>query len=178
MQDLKAHIGQLATTINQLLFEDFGQENMSDITVRSGMELLQKQSLKVKYRFSRNLDLENSTNISGFADSSSVANSILAATDSTKMVEIDDCVPTIFYLADVVKITNSMTDVTDLTDITLDEISDQVTRVEIADPSCVDVDIINPMCVDAKMVDPRYANADRAEDVDSLVDKSDNVNMT
>ncbi|RDY01465.1 hypothetical protein CR513_15200, partial [Mucuna pruriens] len=57
MQELKAQIGQLATMINQLQFEDSGQvpsqailtpqENMSDITVRSGMELPQQQSLKV-----------------------------------------------------------------------------------------------------------------------------------
>ncbi|RDX91423.1 hypothetical protein CR513_26595, partial [Mucuna pruriens] len=193
MQEFKAQIGQLATTINHLQFEDSGQvpsqailspqENMSDITMRSGMELPQQQSLKVQYGFSRNPDLENSTTMSSFVDSSSVANSMLAATDSTKMVEIDDYVPIVSDLADVVKIANSMTDVTDLTNMILDEISDQVTRVEIFDPTCVDVDITNPMCADAKMVDPIYANADsafvdRAEDVDSLVEKSDSVNMT
>ncbi|RDX91470.1 hypothetical protein CR513_26548, partial [Mucuna pruriens] len=192
MQELKAQIGQLATTINQLQFEGSKQvpsqtilspqENMSDIIVRSGMELLQQQSLKVQYGLSRNPNSENSTNVPGFANSSSVANSMLAATNSTKMAEIDDYVPTIFDLADVVKIANSMTDVIDLTDMTLDEISNQVTRVEIVDPTCVDDDITNPMCADAKMVDPRYANvdnafADRAEDADSLVDKSDSVRL-
>ncbi|RDX89115.1 hypothetical protein CR513_29193, partial [Mucuna pruriens] len=150
VQELTTQIGQLATTINQLQFEDFGQ---------------------------------NSTTVLGFADSSSVANSMLAATNSTKMTEIDNCMPTVSDLVDVVKIANSMTDVTDLTDMTLDEISDQVTRVEIVDPACADVDTINPMCANAKMDDPRYANADNAfaegaEDVDSMVDKSDNVNMT
>ncbi|RDX93101.1 hypothetical protein CR513_24672, partial [Mucuna pruriens] len=193
MQELTTQIGQLATTINQLQFEDFGQvpsqailnpqENISDITVRCGMKLPQQQSLKVQYGFSRNPNLENSTTVSGFADSNSVAKSMLVVADSTKMVEINDCVPTVSNLADVVKIANSMIDVTDLTDMTLDEILDQVTRVEIADPACADVDITNPMCVDAKMADPRYVNADnafadRVEDVDSLVDKSNNVNMT
>ncbi|RDX96145.1 hypothetical protein CR513_21229, partial [Mucuna pruriens] len=52
MQELIAHIGQLATTINQLQFEDSGQvpsqaipnpqENISDITMRSDMELSQQ----------------------------------------------------------------------------------------------------------------------------------------
>ncbi|RDX77391.1 hypothetical protein CR513_42499, partial [Mucuna pruriens] len=89
MQELKAQIGQLAITINQLQFEDSRQvpsqailslqKNMSDITVRSGMELPQQQSLKMQYGFSGNPDLENSTTMSGFADSSSVANSMLAA---------------------------------------------------------------------------------------------------
>ncbi|RDX73788.1 hypothetical protein CR513_46545, partial [Mucuna pruriens] len=187
-------IGQLATTINQLQFEDFGQvpsqailspqENISDITMRSDMELLQQQqSLEVQYGFSGNPDSENSTTVLGFADSSSVAHSMLAATNSTKMAEIDDYVPTVSDPADVVKIANSMTGVTDLTDMTLDEISDQVTRVEIVDSACADVDITNPMCADTKMTDPRYANAnnafaDRVADADSLVDKSDNVNMT
>ncbi|RDX98743.1 hypothetical protein CR513_18296, partial [Mucuna pruriens] len=193
MQELKAHIGQLTTTINKLQFEDSEQvpsqailspqENISDITVRSDMELPQQQSLKVRYGFSGNPDSENSPTVLDFADSSSVANSMLATVDSTKMTEIDDYVPTVSDLADVVKIANSMTDVTDLTDMTLDEILDQVTRVEIADLACADVDITNPMCIDAKMTDPRYANAnnafaDRVEDVDSLVDKSDSVNMT
>ncbi|RDX80725.1 hypothetical protein CR513_38699, partial [Mucuna pruriens] len=59
---------------------------------------------------------ENLTSVLGFADSSSVANSMLSVAHSTKMAEIDDCVPTVFDLADVVKIANSMTDVTDLTD--------------------------------------------------------------
>ncbi|RDX91490.1 hypothetical protein CR513_26523, partial [Mucuna pruriens] len=193
IQELTTQIGQLATTINQLQFEDFGQvpsqailspqENISDITMRSDMELPQQQSLKVQYGFSRNPNSENSTTVLGFVDPSSVANSMLAAADSTKMAEIDDCVLTISDVVDVVKIANSMTDVTNLTYMTLDEISDQVTRVEKADPTYADVDITNPMCVDAKMADPRYANADnaftdRVEDADSLVDKSDNVNMT
>ncbi|RDY00883.1 hypothetical protein CR513_15868, partial [Mucuna pruriens] len=193
MQELKVQISQLTTTINQLQFEDSGQvpsqailspqENMSDITMRSGMELPQQQSLKVQYGFSRNPDSENSTTVLGFVDPISVANSMLAVADSTKMAKIDDYVPTVSDLADVVKIANSMTDVTDLTDMTLDEISDQVTRVKIVDLACVEVDISNPMCAYAKMADPRYANADnafadRAKDVDSLVDKSDNVNMT
>ncbi|RDX73787.1 hypothetical protein CR513_46549, partial [Mucuna pruriens] len=147
------------------------------------MELPQQQSPKVQYEFSGNPNSENLTTMAGFADSSCVANSMLAATDSTKMVKIDDCVPTVFDLADVVKIANYMTNVTNLTDMTSDKISDQVTRVEIANPACADADITNPMCVDAKIADPRYANvdnafADKAEDVDSLVDKSDNVNMT
>ncbi|RDX57901.1 hypothetical protein CR513_62823, partial [Mucuna pruriens] len=159
------------------------QENISDISMRSDMELPQQQSLKVQYAFSGNPNSENSTTMLGFADSNSVANSMLAATNSTKMVEIDDYVPTIFDLDDVVKIANSMIDVTDLIDMTLDKILDQVTMVEIANPACADVDITNPMCADAKMACPRYANvgnafADRAKDVDSLVDKSDNVNMT
>ncbi|RDX76536.1 hypothetical protein CR513_43459, partial [Mucuna pruriens] len=193
VQELTTQIGQLATTINQLQFEDFGQvpsqailspqENISDITMRSDMELPQQQSLKVQYGFSGNLDSENSTTMLGFADSSSVANSMLVVADSTKMAEIDDYMPTIFDLADVVKISNSMTGVTDLTDMTLDEISDQVTRVEIVDPACADVDITNPMYADAKMTDPKYANVDNAfaegaKDVDSMVDKLDNVNMT
>ncbi|RDX60837.1 hypothetical protein CR513_60989, partial [Mucuna pruriens] len=153
---------------------------MSDITMRSGMELSQQQSLKVQYGFSGNSDSENSTTVPGFADSNSVANSMLVAANSTKMAEIDDCMPTISNLVDVVKITNSMTD---LTDMTLDEISDQVTRVKIVDPARADADITNPTCADAKMVDPKYANADnafvdRAKDADSLVDKLDNVNMT
>ncbi|RDY02987.1 hypothetical protein CR513_13488, partial [Mucuna pruriens] len=181
MQELTAQIGQLATTINQLQFEDFGQvpsqailspqENISDITMRSDMELPQQQSLKVQYGFSGILDSENST----------ICCQPHACCYPTKMAEIDDYVPTISDLADVVKIANSMTDVTNLTDMTLDEISDQVTRVEIVDPACVD--ITNPTCAYAKMADPKYANADnafadRAEDVDSLVDKSDSVNMT
>ncbi|RDX91488.1 hypothetical protein CR513_26525, partial [Mucuna pruriens] len=98
MQELKAQIGQLATIINQLQFEDSGQvpsqailnpqENMSDITVKSGMEL-------------SNLDSENSTIMLGFADSSSVANSMLAIAGSTKMAEIDNYVPIVSDLADV-----------------------------------------------------------------------------
>ncbi|RDX87577.1 hypothetical protein CR513_30932, partial [Mucuna pruriens] len=80
------------------------QENMSDITVRSGMELPQQQSLKVQYGFSRNSNSKNSTTVMGFADSSSVANSMLAGVDSTKMTKIGDCVPTVFDMADVVKI--------------------------------------------------------------------------
>ncbi|RDX91466.1 hypothetical protein CR513_26550, partial [Mucuna pruriens] len=189
MQELTTQIGQLATTINQLQFEDFGQvpsqailspqENISDITMRSDMELPQQQSLKVQYGFFGNPDSENSTTVLGFADSNGVANSMLAAADSTKMAEIDDYVPTVSDLANVVKIANSKTD---LTDMILDEISDQVTRVEIADPACADVDITNPMRADAKMANPRYANADnafakRAEDSDSLVDKSNSVKI-
>ncbi|RDX98225.1 hypothetical protein CR513_18884, partial [Mucuna pruriens] len=159
------------------------QENISDITMRSDMELPQQHSLEVQYGFSGNSDSENSTIVLGFADSNIVAHSMLATTNSTKMAEIDDYVPTISDLADVIKIANSMHDVTDLTDMTLDEISDQVTRVKIANPPCADFDITNPMCADAKMTDPRYANADNAfaegaKDVDSMVDKSDNVNMT
>ncbi|RDX83928.1 hypothetical protein CR513_35104, partial [Mucuna pruriens] len=151
--------------------------------MRSGMELLQQQSLKMQYGFFGNLDSKNSTIVMGFTDSNSVSNSMLAVADSTKMTEIDDCVPTVSDVDNVIKIANFMTDVTDLTDMTLDEISDQVTRVEIVDPACVDVGITNPMCVNAKMADPRCANvdnafADRAEDVDSLVDKLDSVNMT
>ncbi|RDX74616.1 hypothetical protein CR513_45616, partial [Mucuna pruriens] len=168
VQELIAQIGQLATTINQLQFEDSGQvpsqailspqENISDITVRSDMELPQQQSLEVQYGFFGNPDSENSTTMLGFVDSSSVANSMLATTNSTKMAEIDDYVPTIYNLVDVIKIANSMHDVTNLTDMTLDEILDQ-------------------------MADPRYANADNAfaegvEDADSMVDKSENVNMT
>ncbi|RDY10453.1 hypothetical protein CR513_05022, partial [Mucuna pruriens] len=51
MQELTAQIDQLATIVNQLQFEDFGQvpsqailspqENISDITMRSDMELPQ-----------------------------------------------------------------------------------------------------------------------------------------
>ncbi|RDY08171.1 hypothetical protein CR513_07634, partial [Mucuna pruriens] len=193
VQELTTQIGQLATTINQLQFEDFGQvpsqailspqENISDITMRSDMELPQQQSPKVQYGFSGNPDSENSTTVLGFADSNIVAHSMLATTNSTKMAEIDDYVPTISDLADVIKIEYSMHDVIDLTDMTLDEISDQVTRVKIANPACADVDITNPMCADAKMADPRYANPNNAftegaEDADSMVDKSDNVNMT
>ncbi|RDX72443.1 hypothetical protein CR513_48074, partial [Mucuna pruriens] len=184
MQELTAQIGQLATMINQLQFKDFGQfpsqailspqENISDITMRSDMELPQQQSLKVQYGFSRNLDSENSTTVLGFADFSSVANSMLVAANSTKMAEIDDYMSTVSDLADVVKIANSMTGVTDLTDMILDEISDQVTKVEIADPACADVDITNPICADAKILIPDMLIA---EDVDSLVDKSDSVNM-
>ncbi|RDX64995.1 hypothetical protein CR513_56381, partial [Mucuna pruriens] len=154
VQELTAQIGQLATTINQLQFEDFGQvpsqailnsqENISDITMRDDMELPQQQSLKVQFGFSRNPNSKNSTTMLGFADSSGVANSMLAVVDSTRMAEIDDCVPTFSDLADVVKIANSMTDVTDLTNMTLDDISDQVTRVKIADPTCADFDITNP----------------------------------
>ncbi|RDX74564.1 hypothetical protein CR513_45678, partial [Mucuna pruriens] len=80
VQELTTQIGQLATTINQLQFEDSGQvpsqailspqENISDITVRSDMELPQQQSLKVQYGFSGNPDSENSTTVLGFADSS------------------------------------------------------------------------------------------------------------
>ncbi|RDY12959.1 hypothetical protein CR513_02181, partial [Mucuna pruriens] len=54
MQDLQTRIGQLATSVNQLQSKDFGQvpsqtihspqENMSDITMRSGKELPQQQS--------------------------------------------------------------------------------------------------------------------------------------
>ncbi|RDY01491.1 hypothetical protein CR513_15168, partial [Mucuna pruriens] len=57
IQELTTQIGQLTTMINQLQFEDFGQvpsqailspqENISDITMRSDMELPQQQSLKV-----------------------------------------------------------------------------------------------------------------------------------
>ncbi|RDX91505.1 hypothetical protein CR513_26501, partial [Mucuna pruriens] len=78
----------------------------------------------------------------GFANSSSVSNSMLAVADSMKMTKIDDCMPTIFDVADVVKIANFMTDVTNLTDMTW----------------------------------MRFRT--KAEDADSLVDKSDSVNMT
>ncbi|RDX94604.1 hypothetical protein CR513_22998, partial [Mucuna pruriens] len=54
-------------------------------------------------------------------------------------MHIINYMPTISDLANVVKIANSMIDVTNLTDMTLDEISDQVTRVEIANRACVDV---------------------------------------
>ncbi|RDY02552.1 hypothetical protein CR513_13983, partial [Mucuna pruriens] len=63
--------------------------------MRSDMELPQQQSLKVQYGFSRNPNSENSTNMLGFADSSSVANSMLATADSTKMTKIDGYMPTI-----------------------------------------------------------------------------------
>ncbi|RDX84510.1 hypothetical protein CR513_34427, partial [Mucuna pruriens] len=111
VQELTAQIGQLATTINQLQFEDFGQvpsqailspqENISDITMKSDLEMPQQQSLKVQYGFSGNPDSENSTIVLGFADSNIVAHSMLAAADSTKTAEIDDYVPTVSDLANV-----------------------------------------------------------------------------
>ncbi|RDX91491.1 hypothetical protein CR513_26524, partial [Mucuna pruriens] len=61
------------------------QENISDITMRSDMELPQQQSLKVQYEFSGNPDSENSITVLGFVDPSSVANFMLAVVDSTKM---------------------------------------------------------------------------------------------
>ncbi|RDY08587.1 hypothetical protein CR513_07169, partial [Mucuna pruriens] len=109
----------------------------------------------------------------GFADS------ILVDVDSIKMAEIKDCMPTISDLTDGVKIANSTTNVIGLTDITpgvesLVQISDQVTRIEIANPVGADVDNAEPTSSGPGYADTDSAN--RAEDADSMVDKLANVN--
>ncbi|RDX89658.1 hypothetical protein CR513_28587, partial [Mucuna pruriens] len=152
LQDLQKQIVELTATINQLHSQRFGRSPSQTI-----------------------LNPQEET----------MSDTIVKS--GNEMVEIDNCVPTISDPTDVVKIANFVTTVTDLTNMpprveSLVEILDKVTRAEIADPVGADANITDPMCTDAKIANPRYTNdatfANRVEDADSMVDKSDGVNMT
>ncbi|RDX62368.1 hypothetical protein CR513_59310, partial [Mucuna pruriens] len=110
--------------------------------------------------------------VPGFADS------ILVVADSIAMAEIDNCVPTIFDLVDVVKIANFVANFTDITDMTpgaesLVQILAQVLGVEIANPVGIDAEITEPLCADAKIANLGYADTDlagRAEDANPEIE--------
>ncbi|RDY06406.1 hypothetical protein CR513_09600, partial [Mucuna pruriens] len=130
IQDLKTQMGQLATTANQLQSKGFGhipsqtipisQENMSDVTLRTGKELPQQQPINLHFGFSGISDFVNIAVMPDFsnfvAHGSNFVNiavvpdfpdSVVNVSDFVNMAEVSNSVVDVSNFADMVDVSDS-----------------------------------------------------------------------